>query len=152
MINMGNVKSIKSGLVMKQSQKRNGYMNIALFKDGKYKYPMIHRIVAESFVSNPFLKQEVNHIDGNKTNNSAVNLEWATRNENLKHAFENNLRANDVSNKKIVCWKQESPSEKMYFKSIYRAAKTLKISKGNICMACKSQRVSASGYIFQYAN
>lgn len=57
--NMGNVKSIKSGLVMKQSQKRNGYMNIALFKDGKYKYPMIHRIVAESFVSNPFLKQEV---------------------------------------------------------------------------------------------
>lgn len=149
---VGNIKNVKSGLLMKQNQKRNGYMDIALFKDGKYKYPSVHRIVAASFVSNPLFKSEVNHIDGNKMNNSAANLEWVTRNENLKHAFESKLRENDVSNKKIICWRKEKPKEKIFFSSIYQAARSLKISQGNICMVCKNQRSTASGYIFRYAN
>lgn len=54
----------------------------------------IHRLLAEYFIPNPNNKPCVNHIDGNKLNNSLNNLEWATVSENTKHAYANNLGRN----------------------------------------------------------
>ena len=51
---------------------------------GKRHY--LHRLVAEAFISNPSGKLEVNHINGNKLDNRAENLEWATRSDNMRHA------------------------------------------------------------------
>lgn len=52
-----------------------------------------HRIIAECFCYNddPLHKTDVNHIDGNKVNNHYTNLEWVSRSENVKHAYENGL-------------------------------------------------------------
>lgn len=47
----------------------------------------VHRLVAENFIENPLAKKEVNHIDGNRTNNNVSNLEWVTGSENLLHSY-----------------------------------------------------------------
>ena len=49
----------------------------------------LHRLVAQTFIENPLQLKEVNHKDGNPYNNEASNLEWITRQENMKHFHEN---------------------------------------------------------------
>lgn len=75
----------KDGLIMKPRESSNGYMFVSLFKDGSYKRMSIHRVVAQAFIPNPEHKEQVNHLDGNKTNNNVSNLEWATCSENMQH-------------------------------------------------------------------
>ena len=66
----------------------------------------VHRLVAESFIPNPLNKETVNHIDGDKTNNHVDNLEWATRSEQMYHAYELGLktpqRGHDNVNSKLT--------------------------------------------------
>lgn len=73
---------------------RNGYPIFEFYVSGIRKRLYIHRILAELFIPNPDNKAEVNHIDGNKTNNSLINLEWATHQENLQHAHRTGLIKN----------------------------------------------------------
>jgi len=63
----------------------DGYKMIWLITDGKSKKFRVHRLVAEAFIPNPDNKPEVNHIDGNRTNNTVTNLEWVTSKENTDH-------------------------------------------------------------------
>lgn len=70
---------------------RKGYLAVDLYQDGERCTKRVHRLVAEAFVPNPYNKSEVNHIDGNKHNNCASNLEWVTSSENCRHAWDNGL-------------------------------------------------------------
>ena len=75
-------------------QNNNGYKLVQLNnKDSKLMF-RVHRLVAEAFIPNPENKRTVNHKDGDKSNNSVNNLEWATHSENNKHAFDKNLKEN----------------------------------------------------------
>lgn len=77
--------------ILKPNMLDNGYLRVNLIRDNKSYTNLIHRITAIAFIPNNQSKREVNHIDGDKTNNSVLNLEWATPAENKIHALDNGL-------------------------------------------------------------
>lgn len=72
--------------LLKPVKGKDGYMRVNVAIDGKFRLCLVHRLVAENFIPNPENKAEVNHIDGDKSNNDISNLEWVTREENIQHA------------------------------------------------------------------
>jgi len=103
--NLGSIRSIERyvnsknrSLALKRAKsiktsKRGDYISVNLTRENKQKTFSVHRLVALTFIPNPENKLEVNHIDGNKLNNSINNLEWCTRSENEIHSYINGLQS-----------------------------------------------------------
>ena len=86
--NYGRIYSKRRDKILKLCVNSSNYKKCAL--KGKNLY--VHRLVAQAFIDNPNNLEEVNHKDGNKWNNNADNLEWVSKSENAKHAFDLGLR------------------------------------------------------------
>lgn len=92
--NLGRVFSKRSNKLLKLHTNKTGYVTLATKIGGRQGFNKcfkIHRLVAEAFIPNPTSKPQVNHLDGNKGNNIASNLEWVTCKENIVHAFSERL-------------------------------------------------------------
>ena len=81
--NTGQVKSLNykgtgKTKILKQGTSKHGYKKVVLYKNKKRKTYLVHRLIAQTFISNPNNWPQVNHKDENKTNNVAWNLEWCT--------------------------------------------------------------------------
>lgn len=72
-------------IILSPGKNEWGYLYVILFKLNKGKPFRVNRLVAKAFKINPFNKKEVNHIDGDRTNNRSSNLEWTTKKENMAH-------------------------------------------------------------------
>ncbi len=73
--------------IMKLRENEKGYLKVTLSKDGKPRQFRVHVLVAMTFIPNPNGYREVNHIDENKKNNVASNLEWCSRSFNIEHSI-----------------------------------------------------------------
>ena len=92
--NHGRVKThyrCEEGRLMALHKDRLGYVKVRMRNNGKQKQYCVHRLVGLMFVPNPFMYNEINHIDGNKQNNYYENLEWCTHQQNMRHAFDTGL-------------------------------------------------------------
>ncbi|HMX02920.1 MAG TPA: NUMOD4 domain-containing protein [Chitinophagales bacterium] len=78
--------ALKRGRILAAATIWSGYKRVLLIKDSIRKNITVHRLVALAFVENPNNETQVNHIDGNKENNSFLNLEWCSIGYNNRHA------------------------------------------------------------------
>lgn len=86
----GEIRNAETGVIRKQRTDKYGYKRINIPRNdgtGSNYTAAVHKLVASAFVPNPENKKCINHIDGNKGNNNASNLEWCTYAENSKHAY-----------------------------------------------------------------
>lgn len=128
----GNIFSFKLNRYLTQNISNKGYHRVSLNKDKYRREYAVHRLVAMSFIPNPLNKPQVNHIDGNKSNNSLSNLEWVTGSENVIHAVKTGLRdkAHErarIENQKLVL----HMSTGVYYDSLKIACQTLGINYGS---------------------
>lgn len=117
-------------LVKTHPSKRTGYTCVHLWSRSKNNLFRFHRVVATAFHPNPGNKPDVNHINGIKTDNRPENLEWVTKSENMRHAF-------DVL--KIV-----KPSGENHYSSKLTNGQVIEIFNSNlrICDLCKLYNIN----------
>lgn len=102
----GDVYSYYTNKILEQRNNKKGYPTIYLTINGKGISKVVHRLVAQTFIPNPNNLPQVNHIDGNKENNSVENLEWCTNEYNMRHSWELGLRkplkGNEIGTSKLL--------------------------------------------------
>lgn len=101
------------GRWLKTQRDACGYEYVCLFKDGTRKYPKVHRVVLMAFSGGDAPPLQVNHLNGVKTDNRLVNLEWVTASENRRHAWASGLHtvsaaASDASRRNITNWNKRN--------------------------------------------
>lgn len=116
--------------ILKQSlDRKNGYLMVTLTKNEKRKNYRIHKLVANLFIPNPNNYPQVNHIDGNKFNNTVDNLEWCTPQENIQHAWKNGLNYISEKHKTIASqtakerWKKYRNQKNINIGDCYQCSK-----------------------------
>lgn len=96
--NLGNIKNKRGELlVIGKRISNSGYIQVRLYKNGKYYYRYIHRLMAIAFLPNPNNYRTVNHINGNKMDNRIANFEWASDEMQQRHAFLSSLKTSSNS-------------------------------------------------------
>ena len=85
--NLGSVRNTKTGKMLKVATNNSGYKLVCLSNNNKKQTGYVHRLVAEAFINTNLDTRTsvVNHIDGDKSNNTIKNLEWATYTDNAMH-------------------------------------------------------------------
>lgn len=127
---------------------KSGYYFVNLRGKKKNKIGKIHRLIALAFIENPENKPFVNHIDGDKTNNSINNLEWVTNAENTNHAVRTGLH----NHGKAVLQLDMNNKILNRFASAQEAAIKTNIERRNISSCCRGRKKTAGGYKWCYEN
>lgn len=122
--------------ILKQKVGKDNSCRVSLWKYGKEKTCLVHRLVAYAFIPLVEGKEHINHIDGVRLNNAVSNLEWCNQKENNNHAFDNNLIK---TGKKIILKNRES-GQRHYFRSMAKAGEFLGFNHGYISRMIKDNK------------
>lgn len=137
----GNVVSCKRGAwrPLKGSRSNRGYQQVGAGYHGATQ--LVHRMVAETWIPNPNNYRDVNHINGDKSDNRVENLEWVTHSQNICHAYRTGLiKANPV---RIV-------ETGEVFESLTECARRIGCTPQNISNCLAGRQSTCRGYHFEY--
>jgi len=157
--NYGNVKTLYANppKIMKPTRSSTGYYHLQLYKNGKSKTVAVHTIVTHAFLGNPYGK-EVNHIDGDKSNNNVSNLEYVTKSQNQLHAIKHNLRPKspmtgrfgaDSPTSRIILQYDMNGNFLKKWVGISETARVLGINSSTISSCINGKGKSAGGYMWK---
>ena len=142
--NEGRVRNKITGKIKKPAKDKDGYLRVSLYnKEVKGTYG-VHRLVAKSFIPNPNNYPQINHIDENKSNNSADNLEWCDCQYNIRYsAYKKNKPVNQYALDGRLL---------NTYESIKEASEKTGIDNGDISNCClgKPHHKTAGGYIWKH--
>ena len=144
----GQVWSLRRHRALKPKIDRYGYEVVGLFINGKSHHRTVHRLVAQAFVPNPNNLPTVNHINENKTDNRAVNLEWLSVADNDNHGTRNERMADTKS--RLPVEQVFSDGAVIRYKGVKDASRKTGINRCCIALCCKNVRKTAGGYRWRY--
>ena len=150
-------KQFHPGQIMKQKTVML-YLKIKLCFQGDHVHMAVHRLVALAFIPNPLNKPQVNHKDGDKTNNYVTNLEWNTSAENIQHSYNvlNRIGSNQgfrYEKSRIHTRVQQYTRDGQYittYHSLKCAEKATGTHSTSICKVLKNVIPSAGGFLWKY--
>lgn len=136
--------------ILKPITQDNGYFTVTLYNNKKGVIYYIHKLVAETFISNPNNLPVVNHKDENKLNNNIDNLEWCTDEYNLNYGTRNKSISESMINNPAHSTPVLCVETGITYPSMQEVERLLKIHNSHICDCCKGRRKRAGGYHWKY--
>ena len=152
--NLGDVRSLPRattrGKLLSPVNSGKGYLQVTLYRNGKSKRLLVHRLVAQAFVPNPLNLSSVNHKDEHKNNNRSDNLEWCTIQYNLSYNGLHKRRG--LPKYKAI----NQYTKRGDFVKRWRGAQDVEnqfgFSHSSIAAVCRGKRITAYGYVWRYAD
>lgn len=166
--NIGNVRNNRTGRILAKRLNNRGYVTAHLPNKMAY----VHKLVAQAFVSNTNNYSEIDHIDGDKTNNTYTNLRWCSRKDNMNNPITINkisilktgpnnpmynrespnkgkIGADSTLSKRVIQYDLEG-HEIRRWDSVRDIKRELGFSQGQISGCCRGETKTAKGYIWRY--
>lgn len=154
--NRGEIYSLYKHKMLRWKINNRKYRSVGLYKNGKIKYLLVHRLVAFHFVPNPDGLPQVNHKDENKDNNFADNLEWCTNHYNALYGTRvertttnRSYRQSRERMKRKVVGYPVNGGEPIYLDAI-KDAVNYGFSKNGVKNCCLGEIREHKGYIWSY--
>lgn len=135
------------GRILKPASDRDGYLQASIKVDGKWTEKKVHRLVAQTFISNPHGFPMVNHKDCDRKNNNVENLEWCDNSYNQKYREKFGVPQTEAAGHPLFAINLKT-LEVLHFSSQSEAGRALGVYRQNIIAVIKGKRSCSGGFWF----
>lgn len=164
--NMGRVKvlgedrKISDGIIahrktqiLKFNRNNSGYLTVGLGRriDNSRRTRTVHRLVAAAFIDNPYGLPEVNHIDENKDNNRADNLEWCTHKENVNHNMRSEIERGEAKQRIPIAQIDMNGNVVKMWDGFKKMDRESEFNRTSVSRCCRGKQDSYKGFRWKYA-